>query len=146
MKKILIACVLMTALSSTNSANAGFWGSIAGSALGNAISKGHSEERMSKVNTYLWNMHLMKNVRNKEYEEGYIFYLNYLEQAEDIMYLDTVAQVYNDNGDNKKAIEIYEKRILPWVVIEDDRTKEEYKEKYEKLKGIKREVKRKSRR
>ena len=71
---------------------------------------------------------------NNKYEEGYKFYLNYLEQSEDINYLDTVAQIYNDTGDHKKAIEVYEKRILPWVVLENDEVKEQYKNKYEILK------------
>lgn len=123
MKKIMIACILMTFLSSTDYANAGFWGSLAGSAIGHSVNKGYSEKRMRKVNDYLWNMHQMKVARGEKYEEGYAFYLKYLEQSEDVDYLDTVAQVYNDNGNKKKAIEIYEKRILPWVALDGENTK-----------------------
>ncbi|MCI5167901.1 MAG: hypothetical protein D3903_17915 [Candidatus Electrothrix sp. GM3_4] len=69
------------------------------------------------------------------YEEGYKFYLNYLEQTENINYLDTVAQVYNDNGNKRKALEIYEKRILPWVALEKEKTKAEFRGYYDEIKN-----------
>lgn len=130
MKKLLIACLFLAVVGSN--ANAGFFSSMAGGAIGNAITKkkNHSNERMQKVNIYLWDMH-----ESGRYEEGYQFYLNYLEQSEDIGYLTTVAQVYHDNGNKSKAIEIYEKRILPWVVLEDERTKAEYRGSYDELKN-----------
>lgn len=115
-----------------NNAEAGFWGSIAGSAIGNSVTKkrGYLDERMEKVNEYLSAMH-----ESGKYEEGYKFYLEYLEQAEHINYLDTVAKVYNDNGNKKKAIEIYEKRILPWVALENDEAKARARGYYDEIRN-----------
>lgn len=114
--------------------HAGFWGSLAGGAIGSSMAGGgsHSQapDRMKKVNQYLWDMH-----KANKLEEGYKFYLNYLEQSEDINYLDTVAHIYNDSGNKKKAIEIYEKRILPWVALEDEATKAKFKGYYEEIAG-----------
>lgn len=111
---------------------AGFWGSLAGAAIGSSMSGGsvQTPDRMKKVNQYLWDMH-----KANKLEEGYQFYLNYLEQSEDINYLDTVAHIYNDSGNKKKAIEIYEKRILPWVALEDEATKTKFKGYYEAIAG-----------
>lgn len=113
--------------------HAGFWGSLAGGAIGSSMASGNKSQapdRMKKANQYLWDMH-----KANKLEEGYKFYLNYLEQSEDINYLDTVAKIYNDSGNKKKAIEIYEKRILPWVALEDEATKAEFKEYYEEIAG-----------
>lgn len=130
MNKLLISCLFL-ALMTTN-ANAGFWKSMAGGAIGGAIGSkaGYSSSRMDKINSYLWSMH-----KRGEYEEGYQFYLQYLEQAEDVDYLDTVAKVYNDNGNKKKALEIYEKRILPWVALEGDRKKTKFRGYYDVIKN-----------
>ncbi|MCI5164650.1 MAG: hypothetical protein D3903_00830 [Candidatus Electrothrix sp. GM3_4] len=130
MNKLLIAFLFLAVVGSN--AHAGFWGSMAGSAIGNSVTKkrGYSNERIKKVSSYLWDMH-EKGV----YEEGYKFYLDYLEQTEDISYLDTVAHVYNDNGDKKKAIEIYEKRILPWVALEGETTKAKFRGYYDEIKN-----------
>lgn len=131
MNKLLIACVLL-AVVVANDAHAGFWGSMAGSAIGNSVTKkrGYSNERMKKVSSYLWEMH-----KSGKYEEGYKFYLDYLEQTEDISYLDTVAHVYNDNGNKRKALEIYEKRILPWVALEGESTKAKFRGYYDEIKN-----------
>ena len=107
-------------------ANAGFFGSIASTAIGTSLaSKGGGtvyssdiKKRMSQVNLYLWHMHT-----NKNYTQNYKFYLKWQENSitksgyDDIGFLDTIAWVYKDNGNKKKAIEIYETRILPWVDI-----------------------------
>ncbi len=133
-KKELLACILIALFLSTEYANAGLIGSAVGALVGGSISS-HNKcngERIEKVNDYLWSMH-----QRGKYAEDYSFFLEYLEQSEEIRHLDTVAQVYNDNGDNKKAIKIYEKRILPWLSIENEKTAREYKEYYEKLKNQK---------
>jgi hypothetical protein len=60
----------------------------------------------------------------KKYTKNYKFYLKWLEHSieksgyDDINYLDTIAWVYKDHKNKKKAIEIYETRILPWVDVE----------------------------
>jgi tetratricopeptide (TPR) repeat protein len=133
-KKELVACVLIALFLSVKYANAGLIGSAVGALVGGSISS-HNKcngERIEKVNDYLWSMH-----QRGKYAEDYSFFLEYLEQSEDIRHLNTVAQVYNDNGDHKKAIKIYEKRILPWLSIENERIAREYKELYEKLKNQK---------
>ena len=105
---------------------AGFFGSIASTAIGTSLaSKGGGtayvsdiKKRMGKVNSYLWHMHETK------YTKNYKFYLKWQENSiaksgyDDISLLDTIAWVYKDNGDKKKAIEIYETRILPWIDVE----------------------------
>lgn len=136
MNKLLISGLFLSLLA-TN-ANAGFLSSMAGSAIGNAVTNNntsYSEERMKKVNEYLRDMHF-----DNKYEKGYEFYLEYLEHSENIFHLATVAYVYNDHGNKKKALEVYEKRILPWVVLEDDRTKTMYKKVYEEIKNGKTET------
>lgn len=131
-KKELIACVLIALFLSVKYANAGLIGSAVGALVGGSISSHNkcNNERIEKVNKYLWIMH-----EKGKYEGDYSIFLEYLEQSEEIDHLDTVAQVYNDNGEHKKAIKIYEKRILPWLPIEDERIIRAYKEKYEKLKN-----------
>lgn len=133
MKKQL-AIIMMVLMATTPISHAGFWGSLAGGAIGSALSSsGNSSQapgRMEKVNTYLWKMH-----ENKKLEEGYEFYLKYLEQSDNISHLDTVAHIYNDSGNKKKAIEIYEKRILPWVALEDEATKTQFRGYYEAIAG-----------
>ncbi|MCI5167888.1 MAG: hypothetical protein D3903_17835 [Candidatus Electrothrix sp. GM3_4] len=66
MNKLLIACVLL-AVVVVNDAQAGFWGSMAGSAIGNSVTKkrGYSNKRMKKVSSYLWEMH-----KSGTYEKG----------------------------------------------------------------------------
>lgn len=111
--------------------HAGFFGSIASTAIGTSLASNGGgtayvsdiKKRMSKVNSYLWHMHETK------YTKNYKFYLKWQENSidksgyDDISLLDTIAWVYKDHGNKKKAIEIYETRILPWVdvVFEDDK-------------------------
>jgi hypothetical protein len=127
MKKIISILMILSVY-----ANAGFFSSIASTAIGTSLaSKGGGtvyasdiKKRMNQVNLYLWHMH-----ENKNYTQNYKFYLKWQENSisksgyDDISMLDTIAWVYKDNGNKKKAIEIYETRILPWVDIlfEDDK-------------------------
>ncbi len=127
MKKIISILIILSIY-----ANAGFFGSIASTAIGTSLaSKGGGtvyvseiKKRMAQVNSYLWHMHETKN-----YTQNYEFYLKWQENSilksgyDNISLLDTIAWVYKDNGNKKKAIEIYETRILPWVDIwfEDDK-------------------------
>ena len=62
------------------------------------------------INRVLWIMH-ERNDYSIEYKE----LLAILENSEKCKYLDTVAWVYKDNGNTKKAIEIYKEKILPRV-------------------------------
>jgi hypothetical protein len=62
----------------------------------------------SILNKVLWNMHEMKR-----YSNNYASLLSELEKSENISYLDTAAWVYKDNGMKDKAIDIYEKKIIP---------------------------------
>ncbi len=121
--------------------NAGFFGSIASTAIGTSLaSKGGGtvyvndiKKRMNQVNSYLWHMH-----ENKKYTQNYKFYLKWQENSiaksgyDDISFLDTIAWVYKDNGNRKKAIEIYETRILPWVDIWFKDNKKAFRDKWKK--------------
>ncbi len=129
MKKSILILTFLISLSTTQIAHAGFWGSVVGGAIGSSSSSS-SPSRMKKVNTYLWDMH-----KEGKLEDGYQFYLQYLEKSDNLDYLDTVAWIYYDSGNKKKAIEIYKKRILPWAAIEDESEKERWKKNYEKLKN-----------
>lgn len=131
MNKLLISGLFLVLI--TTNANAGFLSSMAGSAIGNAVTDNntsYSEERMKKVNEYLRNMHF-----DNKYEKGYEFYLEYLEHSENLFHLATVAYVYNDHGNKKKAIEVYEKRILPWVALEGEGMKTRFRGYYDEIKN-----------
>jgi hypothetical protein len=132
MKKIIFSILAVSTL-----VHAGFWGSMAGGAIGASLAggsktiiykPGSAESRMNKVNEYLWNMH-----KTGKYTKDYKFYLKYLEKSDDITNLDTVAWVYKDNGNKKKAIEIYKTRIMPWVKIEKPKIQEKYKIYFKKI-------------
>ena len=129
MKKIFLG--LMFSLALITQVQAGFFTSFAASALANDLSKGGiPASRIKKLNSYLWNMH-----KSGKYDKNYRYYLKYLEtHTENISYLDTVAQVYLDKGNKKKALAVYEKRILPWLVIEDQRTQDDFRNYYKKIK------------
>jgi len=131
MKKYIFAGVFFC----TTVLHAGFFGSMIGGAIGAELgSSGGTQQRavpqtrFDKVNTYLWNMH-----ESGKYSKDYMFYLKYLEQADEINHLDTVAWVYKDNGNKKKAIQIYKTRILSWVKIEDEKTQEKYKQYFQQI-------------
>jgi hypothetical protein len=131
MRKIIFSVLAVSSL-----VHAGFWGSMAGGAIGSSLASGSGttyqpslvETRMGKVNTYLWNMH-----ETGKYTKDYKFYLKYLEKSDDIIKLDTVAWVYKDNGNKKKAIEIYKTRIIPWIKIEEPEIQEKYEIYFKKI-------------
>ena len=130
MKRLILGLVVSLLL--TTQTYAGFFTSFAASAIANNMSKGGiPSSRLKKINTYLWDMH-----ERRKYDKGYKYYLKYLEiHTEDIAYLDTVANVYLDNNNKKKALEIYKKRILPWIVLEDRERQKKYKGYYNKIKN-----------
>jgi len=122
-RKIIVSLVLSLLVSSQ--LYAGFFSSILSTAIGTSLANrgGGTEyvsdikKRMNQVNAYLWHMHETK------YTKNYKFYLKWLENSikksgyDDINLIDTIAWVYKDNGNQKRAIELYETRILPWVDI-----------------------------
>jgi len=82
------------------------------------------------ANAHLWNMHLVKN-----YTKNYKFYLNFLEKnAKSYRYWDTVAVVYLENNKAKKALKIYEEKVMPWLVGADKADVPVYQSKYETIK------------
>ena len=125
MKKVLYIILVISSI-----AHAGFFGSMVGGAIGASSSVDSSvvHTRMSRINIYLWNMY-EKGVYSKDYK----FYLKYLEKSDDIADLDTVARVYKDNGNKKKAIKIYKTRILPWVKIRDSEIQTKYKKYFKEI-------------
>ena len=127
MKKVLLFVLIISTIS-----YAGFFGSMVGGAIGATAGGGsgspHLKTRMNKINAYLWNMH-----KSGIYSKDYKFYLKYLEKSDAIGDLDTTAWVYKDNGNKKKAIEIYKTRILPWVKIEDSKTQVKYKRFFQEI-------------
>ena len=126
--------LIVTVLVLYSTANAGFFGSLVGGALGASSGERtvqqivQKKSRMDKVNTYLWNMH-----EKGAYTKDYKFYLNYLEHSDDINHLDTVAWVYKDHSNRAKAIEIYKKRIMPWVKIEKPKIQQEYQKYFQQI-------------
>jgi len=130
MKKFILSLATATLLSTQ--VYAGFFSSIASTAIGTSLASSGGgtvyvndiKERMKQVNLYLWHMH-----ETKKYTKNYLFYLKWQENSiaksgyDDINFLDTIAWVYKDHNNKKKAIEIYQTRILPWVDIwfEDDK-------------------------
>lgn len=87
-----------------------------------------NNSRFSKVNSYLLTMH-----KNDQYTEDFLFYLTYLENSDSIYHLDTVAKVYLAQGYNKRAIELYQKRVLPWAKLESMETQNSFNQYYAKL-------------
>ena len=74
------------------------------------------------LNSYLWNSHLLK-----EYSKNYETLINsMIEQKPKLVEWDTIAWVYKDNGNKKKAIEIYKTKIL--AKSNDKKWKQYFKE------------------
>ncbi len=129
-KKVALSILFISIFGSY--AQAGFFSSILSTAIGTSLANSGKgtvyvsqiKTRMNRVNDYLWHMH-----QTKKYTKNYKFYLKWLENSinksgyDDISLLDTIAWVYKDHGDKKKAIKIYQTRILPWVDLrfEDDK-------------------------
>ena len=132
---LILICLTLSPL------QAGFFSSVLGGVTANTITGSGSsssvvsvskiEKRMDNINTYLWHLH-----EKKSYDESYKVYLDILEkhieksQYDDLRRLDTIAWVYKDNGNQEKAVEIYETRILPWVKIKFK--SRSFRNKYEK--------------
>ena len=120
MKKILFILVLIL----PTSVNAGFIGGVLEGLTANALSGAgaayisENKKRMAQVNSFLWHQH-----KTNSYDESTAFYVKWQEMQieasgyDDINLWDTLAWVYKDNGDKKRAIEIYKTRIMPWVKI-----------------------------
>ena len=137
MKKVFI--VIFALLILVSNVNAGFFSSFAASALANDISNNHRNsgniqtlDRFAKVNTYLWNMH-----KKHKYNNDYEVYAKYLEKSNKLDHLDTVAYVYYDHNNTKKAIEIYEQRILPWLKFEKKKKIRNFEKNYKKFTNLK---------
>lgn len=129
MKKLQFISILTFVL--INSANAGFFGSMVGGGIGGSIGSSSSvtDNRLGKINSYLWNMHT-----NNNYTSDYKFYLKFLLESDEINYLDTAAKVLKDNGQKKEAIKLYETRILPWVKLENQTTQNNFNNYFEEIK------------
>jgi len=144
MKKV-IAILLISSSVYMYAGLFGFFGDVASTAIGGSLAKSGSKvvyidklkKRADKVNNYLWHMHEIG-----KYDKSYKFYLTWLEKYlessgfDDINYLDTIARVYKDNGNKKKAIYIYETRIIPWVELEykDKKFQQKWKKYYDGIK------------
>ncbi len=82
---------------------------------------------LNSINSTLWKMH-----KEKQYMNFYKILLKKFEKkVKDINHLDTLAWVYADNNNSQKALEIYEKRILPFI---KDNNSDVFKENYKILK------------
>ncbi|MBS9778817.1 MAG: hypothetical protein KGV58_00805 [Campylobacteraceae bacterium] len=134
MKKILLVSLLLL----TN-LQAGFFTSMFGSMAANALSSDKAQHRSAsyedKINSYLWNMY-----ENKSFSKDWRFYADQLSNSNDIGRLDTVAQVYNSNGDKDKALEIYETKILPYLKFEKSSIRYKYEDYYNKIRGESNEI------
>ena len=84
---------------------------------------------MNSINNKLWKMH-----KDNKYKKFYKILLSKFEvKAKNLNYLDTIAWVYADNNNTKKALKIYENRILPFL-NESENNSSEFKRSYNKLK------------
>lgn len=138
------ATVFFFVLTCSFSSQAGFMDKIGtfivgagGGYVGGNMAKGSCQpsatiSRAEKVNTLLWEMH------RTNYEQNYKTYLSYLENSreykENIYFPDTVAFVYLDHGDHKKALDIYEKDIIPWIQFESIEKQGRYRRIHKALK------------
>ena len=124
MRKII---PLIFTMSLVSALHAGFFGGVLEGLTANALSGSSSsapayinerKERLDQVNEFLWHQH-----KNNSYDKSTKFYIKWVEKQleisgfDDILIWDTLAWVYKDSGDKKKAIKIYKTRILPWVKI-----------------------------
>jgi len=108
MNKIL----LILSLSFTSlSAQAGFFSSFMGSVAANSLTGGGE----SYVNSDLKSMRKYVRYYNgkKQKIPGYRAFTDALESTNDIEFLSAAAYTHHINGDTKKALEIYEQRLLP---------------------------------
>lgn len=133
MKKLLLVLFLFL---STTILNAGFFSSMFGSVAANAItapsgSHGVTPSRYKQINSYIWDMH-----QAKKYNEDYLYYTEILTGSSDIDHLDTAAWAYYDNGNAKKAIEIYENKILPWLKFESYSKRTNFENNYKRFTGV----------
>ena len=125
---VMVACV--------SQGYAGFFSSLMGSVVANDLSSSASRayispSRAKKINSYLWDMH-----KAKKYDTQYIYYSKELEKSSDIDYQDTLAWVYYDNNDSQKAVEIYEKHVMPWLRFEKRQKRNSFERNYKKFSGI----------
>jgi len=121
---------------------AGFFSSLMGSVVANDLSRSASANsnrpvylppsRAKKINAYLWDMH-----EAKKYNEIYEYYVKELEQSTNISYQDTIAWVYYDNNNSQKAIEVYEKKVMPWLRFEKKKKRKSFERTYRKFTGLK---------
>lgn len=147
MKKIVLVTFFLLAFSTQANASIGGWllgkatdvgTSYAGAKLAGAGKGGvciqneviDVNDHTYIANSHLWSMHLIKS-----YTKNYKFYLDYLEKnAQNFKQWDTVAVVYFENKEGKKALEIYEKHVMPWIVGVDNKNIFHYKNTYEQIK------------
>lgn len=129
MKKVL----LLICLAIPVGAHAGwlsFFGDVA--SISSAMNQGApnvSSEDMKDIKVHLWAM-----VESGKYEEGWEVYAEILEKSNNLRYLNTAAFAYYGNSNKKKALEIYEERILPTARAIHKRI---YEGNYRNIKGLK---------
>jgi hypothetical protein len=132
MKKIFFLICLAIPVS----ANAGwlsFFGDVASiSSAMDSGSRNITQSDLKKVNSYLWGY-----VEREEKLEGYEYLAEALELSNDVAHLDTAAQAHFLHGNIKKALELYETRILPTGRAIDV----VYESYYRKMKGLRAEQK-----
>lgn len=136
-KNVLFLVLVMVACVSQG--YAGFFSSLMGSVVANDLSSSANANRpgyitpsrAKKINGYLWDMHT-----KKKYDAQYVYYLTELEKSSDINYQDTLAWVYYDNNDSQKAVEIYEKHVMPWLRFEKRQKRNSFERNYKKFSGI----------
>ena len=81
------------------------------SSISSAMNKGASQvspDDMKKINDHVWAMY-----KNNKFEDGYEFYVDLLEKSNNLKYVSTAAFAYDANSNKKKALELYETKILP---------------------------------
>jgi len=86
---------------------------------------------LSDINSRLWVMHLT-NKYSKNYKK---LLEKFKPKITDIDYFDTLAWVYSDNNNSKKALNIYEEKILP-ILNKDINHSVIFDDNYQKLQSI----------
>lgn len=89
-------------------------------------------ERLESVSNALW-----RRLENNDFidSEKIINQAKELRRSADISMLDTAAFAYAELGDKQTALEIYEYRIFPKLVLEDQKTRTKYEKHYAVLRA-----------
>ncbi len=141
--KVITYTLLCSSMMITSTTASAFLGELVGAMVKSTIDQTienskKSVELANQFNDELWEMH-----KNKSYSGDYMEKANWLNSHHSVNdaiktstylgHLDTVAWTYMDNGYKQEALDVYEKKILPFCKS-DSRLCRKYKNYYTNLK------------